>query len=506
MNDSSSARRPRGGRHRRKPPARRPRRTLAIIGGALVLLLVLAFGLAVNETVRGVHASPTAVSAADGGAEPSIVVIVTDDQRWDTLRYMPTVRRDLVDRGVTFRNAFVVNSACCPSRASILTGEYSHSTGVYTNRGAEGGYNSFNPGSTIATWLDGTPYESALMGKYLNNYEAAVESGEVEPPLGWDHWVVFPQAHYETFSLNIDGEIHSYESGAQYSTDVLADEAVRWISDTPGPLFLYFAPKAPHWPATVVGDDAKAFADLPPWRPASYDEADMSDKPSWDRDGLRLDDAAQQAIEEFRRGQLQTLLPVDRAVGRIIDALDATGRLDNAMIIFTSDNGMLWGEHRLRGKGNAYEESIRVPFVVRDDALVQTPRPNEDMVLNIDIAPTVAALAGVDSPGAEGTSLLPLLEKGNPPWRKDFLIEHFSPGGPNGHPPTFCAVRTQHWKYVDYFWGEDELYDIQGDPLELTNRIGDTSLTAVLDDLKKREKVLCDPPPPHRTSELSKAG
>jgi arylsulfatase A-like enzyme len=176
------------------------------------------------------------------------------------------------------------------------------------------------------------------------------------------------------------------------------------------------------------------------------------------------------------------------------------------MIVLTSDNGMLWGEHRLRGKGNGFEEAIRVPFVVRDDALIATPRKSEDLVLNIDIAPTVAALAGVEAPGVEGASLQPLLEKENPPWRTDFLVEHFSPGGPNGHPPTFCAVRTRHWMYIDSFWGKDELYDVQADPYELRNRIDDPGLAAVLHELQAREAQLCQPPPPRKEDELAPIG
>ena len=458
---------------------------------AAALLVVAVLGYRALTAVQ-----PPKDLTPGNASKPNVVIILTDDQRWDTLWAMPRVQKDLVDHGVTFNNSFVVNSACCPSRTSILTGQYSHSTGVYTNRGSEGGFRSFNDGSTIATWLD-TDYTSALIGKYLNQYEFAGSNGEV--PLGWDHWVAFPKAHYDDFALNIDGTVQQFGSAtADYSTDVLADQAVKFIQDTEGPLFLLFTPKAPHYPAQPKGSDKTAFSNLPDWRPPNYNEADMSDKPAWARDAPLLSTAQQQYIDKFRLAQMQTLLPVDRAVGHIFDALEQTGRLGNTMIVFMSDNGMLWGEHRMIGKGNAYEESIRIPMVVRYDPLVARPRTNNDMTLNIDIAPTAAELAGVGAPGAEGLSLVPLLQDPDAHWRNDFLVEHFAPGGPHGNPPTFCAIRTDQYKYVDYMWGEDELYDLQADPFEMSNRIHDPALSQQLDKLMQIKQQLCDPPPPRK--------
>jgi len=477
--------------HSRGPKASGSRIAFLAMVGALVtaLLIVAALGYHALTVVPPVRDQPPG-----NASKPSIVIILTDDQRWDTLSAMPTVQADLVDHGITFNNAFVVNSACCPSRTSILTGQYSHSTGVYTNRGSEGGFRSFNDGSTMATWLE-EDYTTSLIGKYLNNYEFAGTTGEV--PLGWDHWVAFPKAHYDNFALNIDGHIQQFGNATEdYSTDVLASQAVQFIQNTDGPLLLYFSPKAPHYPAQPKGSDKTAFAHLPDWRPPSFNEADMSDKPAWARDKLPLTTTQQNHIDRFRLAQYQTLLPVDRAVGRIVGALQQTGRLGNTLIVFMSDNGMLWGEHRLTGKGNAYEESIRVPMIVRYDPLVTKPRTSNDLALNIDIAPTAADLAGVDSPGVEGRSLVPLMEDPGAPWRSNFLVEHFSPGGPHGNPPTFCAIRTDQYKYVDYMWGEDELYDLQADPYEMNNSIADPALSSVLEHLKQEEQHLCDPPPP----------
>ena len=479
--------------HSPEPGSPAPHIAFVALVGALVLALLLVAMLGYRSFTK---VQPVADPTGGNPSKPSIVVILTDDQRWDTLWAMPTVQQDLVDHGVTFENSFVVNSACCPSRASILTGQYSHSTGVYTNRGSEGGFRSFNDGSTMATWLE-SDYTSALVGKYLNNYEFAGTHGEI--PLGWDHWVAFPKAHYDNFALNIDGTIEQFGSAtADYSTDVLADQAVKFIQGTDGPLLLYFSPKAPHYPAQPKGADKAAFAHLAKWRPRSYNEADMSDKPQWAQDLLPLTAGQQRHIDRFRLAQMQTLLPVDRAVGRIVDALQQTGRLDNTMIVFMSDNGMLWGEHRMTGKGNAYEESIRVPMVVRYDPLVTQPVTSDDLVLNIDVAPTAADLAGVHAPGAEGSSLVPLLQDPGAPWRTDFLVEHFSPGGPRGNPPTFCAIRTDRYKYVDYMWGEDELYDLKRDRFEMSNLIYDPSMSHELDQLRQDETQLCDPPPPRK--------
>ena len=187
---------------------------------------------------------------------------MTDDQRYDTLWAMPEVRQRLIRPGIPFRNAFVVNPLCCPSRASILTGQYSHTTGVYRNVGEYGGFDAFRDDSTIATWLQGADYRTALIGKYLNGYADT----EYIPP-GWDRWAALEHApgYYYDYILNLDGELIRYgASPNDYSTDVLADLAVSFIEETEGPLLLYFAPHAPHGPPEPVPGHETAFSDLPP--------------------------------------------------------------------------------------------------------------------------------------------------------------------------------------------------------------------------------------------------
>jgi arylsulfatase A-like enzyme len=433
---------------------------------------------------------------------PNIVLILTDDQRADTLWAMPNVQEELVDRGVSFSNAFAVNPWCCPSRANILTGQYSHTNGVWRNSAPYGGFASFKDGSTLATWLQSAGYHTGLIGKYFNGYE----NSTYLPP-GWDRWVAFNVGTYQYFNykLNIDGVVTPYGTGAaNYSTDVLRDHATSFIRNTSSrePFFLYFTPNAPHGTTDGTGGldglpeaaprHATSFSDLPLWRPPSFNEADVSEKP-----------AHIQALptinpDNFRSQQYKSLLAVDDAVKAIVDTLRDTGRLENTMIIFASDNGMLWGEHRWGKKVVPYEESIRIPLLFRYDPVTSglPARSDTHLVNTTDLAPTIAEAANIGAPGAEGASLMPILSGADPPWRSDFLIEHLQ--GPAAVDPikTYCAVRNERHIYVVYKSGERELYDLSEDPYQLTNRAADPAYAATVDDLHARLKTLCTPPPP----------
>jgi N-acetylglucosamine-6-sulfatase len=431
---------------------------------------------------------------AQEGTPPDVVLVVTDDQRFDTLWAMPAVQRELVARGASFPDAFVVNPICCPSRASILTGAYSHTTGVYRQAPPFGRFDWFRDGSTLATWLDDAGYTTGLFGKYLDGYQHAGLTGYVPP--GWDRWVGFVHAGYVDHKLSVDGSVRSFGSAPEdYSTDVLAREAEAFVRETEGPLFLYLAPAAPHGPAPPAPADEGAFADLPAWRPPSYDEADVADKPSWVRALPPLDAAERERIDALRRNQYGALLSVDRAVGSVLDALRETGRLRNTIVVFTSDNGLAWGEHRWSKKEAPYEEVIRVPLVVRWDAggvlVGSTP---DALALNVDLAPTIAEAAGIAAPGAEGRSLLPALRGlDDPAAREDVLVEHLAGTNPV---PTYCAVRSRAWLYVRYTDGEEELYDLRSDPWQLRNLASDPSVRRRLEERRARLDDLCDPPPP----------
>lgn len=429
------------------------------------------------------------LAPAAHAARPNVLVVLTDDQRWDTLSVMPTVRSQLVAEGVTFSNAFAVNPLCCPSRASILTGRYSHSTKVYTN----GGFRLFDDSSTLATWLRKAGYRTGFFGKYLNSY-----AGTYVPP-GWSRWVAFTPSNvdnYLGYGLNVDGAI--VPRGTQpedYSTDVLAAEAEDFVrSDETAPFFALFAPYAPHNPATPAARHGNAFPALPPWRPASYNELDAADKPAWVRASERLGPESQTALDGFRARQLRSLLAVDNAVDRLLDALAESGRLEDTLVIFMSDNGLLWGEHRLTGKQAPYEESIRVPLVMRYDRLATGTRTETRQALNVDVAPTVAALAGVAAPGAQGRSLVPLLQNRSVAWRGEFLVESLRTG-PNPDVPTYCAVRGRRYMYVAYATREEELYDLVVDPRQLDNRVREPSLSPILGQFRRHLLSLCNPRP-----------
>jgi N-acetylglucosamine-6-sulfatase len=455
----------------------------------------------VTVTADGTATSPNLFTV-----QPNIVLILTDDQRFDELDHMPVVRSELIGEGVQFTNGFVVNPLCCPSRTTILTGKYSHGTDVYSNIPPHGGFQTFvtsrhEDRHTVATWLQDAGYQTGIVGKYLNGYTAK-KTSYVSP--GWNTWDVLanPGADggYLNYTMSINGTYTPYGStDAEYSTDVLSSYAGDFIRNAPAdkPFFLFFAPKGPHPPATPPSRYADAFPGLAPLRPPSYNEADVSDKPAYIQAVDPWSASMQDQQDAFRRRQYQSLLAVDDAVANITEALRSTGRLEDTLIVFASDNGLSIGEHRWSNKKAPYEEDIRVPIIARYDALMhQTPSTDGHLVLNLDFAPTFAAAAGTSSPGAEGASFLPLLNGTSIGWRTDFLIEHADTRAVTV--PTYCAVRNERYKYVEYSTGEEELYDLSADPYELDNRANSVQppYRSVRVQMHHRTVRLCSPPPP----------
>ncbi len=413
----------------------------------------------------------------------SVVLVVTDDQRWDTLEAMPRVQRLLMQRGVRFDEAFVSNPLCCPSRATILTGDLSHTTGVYRVDPPYGGFVSFRDEDTLATRLDAAGYTTGLFGKYLDAYQGAAVRGYVPP--GWDRWVAMVHSQYQDYKLTVDGDV--VEAGPDdYATDALGAEAEAFIRGTDGPLFVLYAPPAPHEPAVPAARDDGAFDDLGPVRPPSFD-VPIDGAPGHMRDLPSVDDAA---IQTFRRDQMASLRAVDRELASLVRALKDTGRLHDTLIVFTSDNGLLWGEHRWTKKEVPYEEAIRVPLVMRFDGRAASGGASDAMVLNTDVAPTILAATGVDGPAADGRSLVPLLAEPADPGRDVILLEHMEGTNPV---PTYCGVRTAEAKLVRYATGEEELFDLRADPFELRNVAG---TSAEHDDLAALLDELCRPRPP----------
>jgi N-acetylglucosamine-6-sulfatase len=435
--------------------------------------------------------------AAPAGAatRPNIVVIVTDDQRADALDRMPAVRSRLAGAGITFANAFVGNPLCCPSRATLLTGLHSHSTAVWNNEIPFGGHATFAASRaenrTIAVALDAAGYRTIFVGKYLNGY-----SGPDVPP-GWDDWRAFNGAPgYFGYELTVNGRRVRYGHDArEYSTDVLGGKAARAAATAREPFLLVFSPAAPHRPATPAPRHANVRLRLPGFAPPSFGERDLSDKPAYVRAGARPLNAAQ---ARFRERQYRSLLAVDDAVARILDALERSGRLHDTIVVFTSDNGVEWGEHGFPSvrKGVPYDGATRVPLVVRYDALVAGPRTETRLISNADLAPTLAELAGVRFP-TEGRSLLPLLrgELGIE-WRTELVVESAGGEDPELEIPSYCGVRSARYSYVLYATGEEELYDLSSDPFQLESRAGEPAFRAVRREALEDLRSLCFPLPP----------
>jgi len=472
-------------------PAAWRARNAALLALALAALVVAAAG-------RWHDAGERVGSRTRAAGPPNVVLILTDDQRADQLDRMPAVQ-SLAAHGVAFTRAYVSNPLCCPSRASILTGRYSHATGVYRNAGSRpfGGWPAFRPNerSTVATWLHAAGYRTALIGKYLNAY-----LGRPAPPPGWDRWFAYSKVpDYYDYTVSDDGVSRSFGSApADYSTDVFAARAVDFIRSARAgqPLFLYFAPYAPHAPFTPPPRYRGTVPLTSSWHPPDFDEADVSDKPPWIRARPRIDRAGAALLDRNWATQTEALRAVDDAVGAIVRALHESGRLANTLILFTSDNGAEWGSHRYRPKEVPYRESVLVPLIVRFDPLTRPAAgtSTDKLVLNIDYAPTFADAAGVRAPRAEGRSLLAVLGDPSAPWRSSFLLEHLAGG--RKPIPTYCGVVTASRKLVEYANGERELYDLANDPFELVNRAGDPAFARTVAALHARLLRLCSPPPP----------
>jgi len=444
---------------------------------------------------------------------PNVVLIVTDDQLADSLAFMPNVQRYLVDEGTLFSAAFTSTPLCCPARVSILRGQYAHNHEVLSNGGPAGGFPKlFETGyedSTLATWLQGAGYRTAMIGKYLNAYPYGPEEDdppgyrapeETYIPPGWSEWYGFfdvPKDVHNTpygmynYKVNANGAVVRYGSRPEdYQTDVLAGLSSDFIARAASrgnPFFLYLAPTAPHLPAVPAERHKSAFPELRAPRPPSFNEADMLDKPRWLKNLPPLSAEEMEALDRIYREQAQMLLGVDEMVGTLIETLRDQEVLHNTFFIFTSDHGWHSGEHRLfKMKLTPYDASARIPLVIRGPG-VPKGRETPHLALNTDLAPTIAALLGVPAPSfVDGRSLRPLLRAEPPPesaWRrgvltefwpraalKDYGLEHLNV---NVGVPQYGAVRTKDHLYVEYTYldgrTEGELYDLKNDPFELHN-------------------------------------
>jgi len=398
---------------------------------------------------------------------PNFLIIISDDQRFDTMQFMPKTQELIFDQGVTFSHGYITTPLCCPSRSSIFTGMYAHNHGVLDN-GMKLNFETF------VNALHKNGYYTGLVGKYLNSW-----AGEPRPE--FDYWVSYArgETRYYNPNLNVNGTWKRHQG--QYVTDVLGSYAQEFLNNAAKknqPYALIIAFNAPHDPVTPADEDKGKLKDLPPYRPPSFNEADMSDKPQWMAQKPLLNETEIATIDTFRRNQDLTMLSLDRAIDKIMGTLDGTKTLDKTMIFYISDNGMHYGEHRLDSKNTYYEEAVRVPFAIRYPPLIPKPYTDDRVVANIDIAPTIYELAGLPIPkNVDGLPLTGLF-KPNITWREGVLLEGWPPRG------VYTAIRTEQYLYAETVDDVAELYDVNLDPYELTNLAKDSAHQEIKDHLK----------------------
>jgi len=399
------------------------------------------------------------VAAQVAVARPNVLLIVTDDQRVGTMQRMPATKRWFRRGGTRFTNAFATTPLCCPSRASIMTGRYSHNHGVRTNDDAP----ILDHRTTLQAYLGSAGYRTVVLGKLFNRWV-------LDPPY-FDAWRTFDGvAAYRNARFNIDG-VRTVVPG--YSTDYFAEEAARAIRsfevEEDRPWFLYVAPYAPHSPYRPANRHRKA--DVGRWKgtPATL-ESDRTDKPPW----VQAKGARKRKASRIRRDQLRTLLAVDDMVDRVFRAMRNTGELRDTLAIYLSDHGLLWGEHGLLQKQSPYKPSVRIPLFVRWPGQVPGRVADPRLAATVDVAPTVLQAAGVipatDAP-IDGRSLLA-------PSSRDRLLLEFTRRVTKSV-PTWAALWTEMAQYVEYYddaTGEvayREYYDLVNDPWQLVNLLGD---------------------------------
>jgi N-acetylglucosamine-6-sulfatase len=457
-----------------------------LIGAALALAAALAFGGGVVASGAGSTPARSAASAQ----RPNVVFVLTDDLAWNLVRYMPHVQA-LQRRGVTFSRYFVTDSLCCPSRSSIFTGRFPHDTGVFTNMGSDGGYNTFlNRGWESRTWavaLASRGYRTGFGGKYLNGYLPRTR----HVPPGWTDWRTAGNAYAEfNYNLNENGALVHYGSApANYLTDVLAAKGSSFIDRAAAagrPFALELATFAPHAPYTPAPRDANDFPGLGAPRPPSFNRANVN-PPPWLAGHQPLTPQQIAGIDAAFRKRAQAVQAVDDLIGRIEATLRARGLDRNTYIVFSSDNGYHMGEHRLSpGKMTAFDSDIRVPLIVAGPG-VPAGRTVSRIAENIDLYPTLTQLAGGrPSSAVDGHSLVPLLHGQRVGrWRTAALIEHHGPdrngrdpdhpAPGSGNPISYEAMRLPDAVYVEYRGGAREYYRITRDPYERVNVYGSLS-------------------------------
>lgn len=425
---------------------------------------------------------------------PNIVFVLTDDLSSNLVRYMPHLLA-LQRAGTTFTNYTVTDSLCCPSRASIFTGDFPHDTHVTTNALPDGGAEKFrrtgDDRDTFATSLAGAGYRTAFLGKYLNEYRARPGPtlldqvrGAYVPP-GWTDWNAVGGGGYRgvDYAITRGTDVRTYGSGDKdFVNTVLQRRAVHVIRSAArahSRYLLEVATFSPHKPYAAAPSDVGTFRGLRAPRGPAYGRLPQP-APRWLAGHLPVDGAADRRIDTAFRERVEAVQSVDRMVGRLVQAVRAEHQAADTVFVFSSDNGYHLGEYTLReGKQTAFDTDVRVPLVVTGPGIAAGVT-DAHVVENVDLRPTFDELGGASTPASvDGRSLVPLLHGQSPPWRTVAGIEHRNPprsgydpdeqDGLQGVPPSYTAIRSARWVYVRYVTGDREYYDLARDPDELHN-------------------------------------
>jgi N-acetylglucosamine-6-sulfatase len=422
---------------------------------------------------------------------PNVIVIDTDDMNVTDMAVMRNTLSLLTAHGTTFRNSYVSYPLCCPSRASFLTGQYAHNHGVLTDQR----FGDLDSSNTLAVWLRRAKYRTAMVGKYLNGY------GVTDPrliPQGWTQWYALTggtEQHRYNFKLNENGKVRRYGRKPSDYIDYILDSKVNAVlkqwTISPKPFFIYYNPNNPHGesgtPISSTRDPEPApqylgaVGDISAPHYPNFDEANVSDKPEAIRDIPHLSDSQLADIDRRYRGRLESLLSVDDEVKRIFGLVRKYGDKRKTFFIFTSDNGLELGAHRIEFKDYLYQEGERVPLVIRGPGFPQNAI-RDQLVSNIDLAPTIVGLTNSQPARVmDGTSLLPFADNSSPGTDRALLEESFDLGE--------FGVRQGPWAYNQWNNGDEELYNLDDDPYELTNLLhgpGASGYTGIRDQLAAR--------------------
>jgi arylsulfatase A-like enzyme len=445
---------------------------------ALALISVDGGAAATGTTASSTH-------AAASPRRPNIVLVLTDDLSSNLVRYMPHLK-SLMNRGMTFTNYTVTDSLCCPSRASIFTGEFPHNTGVLSNTAPSGGYAAFQANSdqahTFAVSLRRAGYRTGFFGKYLNGYAPLAEPAN---PPGWSQWGAVDGHGYREYgyNLSLNGKIvhHGFSPGDYLTTvlDRMGRHFIRTSAAAATPFALEIATFTPHSPYVPAPTDVGRFASLRVPRTPAFNRH-PANAPRWLAARPQLTAKQIAAGDRAFRKRVECVQSVDRMIGDLETTLGSTGQLANTVFLFSSDNGFHISDFGLTGgKLTAFDTDVKVPLVAAGPGIAAgmvDARPVE----NIDLAPTFDELAGAPIPTQiDGHSLVELLHGQNVPWRTLAEIEHVTiktkPGDPDRQPgtagrlPTYRAVRSATYTYVEYRRGGREYYDRTSDPYEIDN-------------------------------------